>query len=104
MPSKFFKTSETAAAAAVAASSHSPTKLRKVHPVFYLSLDCPLKEVDMTFEPKKIEVEFANWHEVVRFIEDGIHIFLKNNRLLVPTARVNDEPEQPRPPNPSNGG
>lgn len=88
MPTKFFKT-ETGGSS----DAHSPTKLRKVYPVFYLALDCPLKEVDMTFEPRKTEVEFANWQEVVRFLEEAIFVFLKNNRLLVPTCMESREEE-----------
>ena len=62
-----------------------------MYPVFYLSLECPFKEVDMSFEPRKTEVEFADWTAVVQFLEEAVHTFLKNNRLLVPAACINDD-------------
>ena len=45
----------------------------------------------MSFEPRKTEVEFADWTAVVQFLEEAVHTFLKNNRLLVPAACINDD-------------
>ena len=62
----------------------SPSKIRKIYPIFYLAFECPFKEVDMTFEPRKTEVEFEHWDQINKFFEEALLSFLKNNKLLAP--------------------
>lgn len=57
-------------------------------PVFLIFLECPLKEVDMTFEPRKTEAEFENWSAVSAFIQDAIRDFLRHNCLVPPSALI----------------
>ena len=63
----------------------SPSKLRKIYPIFVLNLDCPREKLDFMFEPRKTEIEFTTGNEVQNFIEESIVTVLRENNLL-PTA------------------
>ena len=45
-------------------------------PVFVLFFECPLREVDVTFEPRKTEVEFAHPEKVSAFLQASLKLRL----------------------------
>ena len=52
-----------------------------MYPAFVLFFDCPWKEVDFTFEPRKTEVVFKKPQEITTIIQQTISKFLKSNSL-----------------------
>ena len=61
--------------------SESPRK-QKNFPIFVLFFECPLKETDVTFEPRKTAIEFQQKEKVIKFIHETLRRTLKENNLL----------------------
>ena len=56
----------------------------KTYPVFLVFLECPLSEVEMTLEPRKMLLEFEHPEAILAFIQDAIEEKLKSHNLLMP--------------------
>lgn len=82
----------------------SPVKLKSRHPIFVLFLSCKSRIYDITFEPRKTMVEFADWGAVTRSLECLLSGFLRENKIInhdivisgdfVYSQKVPDMPEQ----------
>ena len=59
----------------------------KVYPIFCIELELPFFEFDISFGPRKNEVEFQNWGYVSSFIENALDEFLITNNLLPPSNK-----------------
>lgn len=73
---------------------YSPSKLMKVYPIFCIELKLPFLEFDITFEPKKTEIEFENWDSVTTFIGSALEGFIEINNLLPPEKIKLDRPPE----------
>ncbi|XP_064484150.1 DNA mismatch repair protein Mlh3-like isoform X2 [Ornithodoros turicata] len=60
----------------------SPTKMKNKHPIFVVFLKCTSRTYDITFEPKKTMVEFANWDAVTKSLECLLGSFLRENQII----------------------
>ena len=64
-----------------------------MYPAFVLFFDCPWKEVDFTFEPRKTEVVFEKPQEITTIIQQTISKFLSSNSLA---ASITTQSSSPR--------
>ncbi|CAN7999536.1 unnamed protein product, partial [Ixodes hexagonus] len=60
----------------------SPTKLGNRHPIFVVFVKCFTKAYDITFEPRKTLVEFANWDAMTRAFECLLNGFLREHNII----------------------
>uniref|UniRef100_A0A147BG33 Putative dna mismatch repair protein n=1 Tax=Ixodes ricinus TaxID=34613 RepID=A0A147BG33_IXORI len=60
----------------------SPTKLRNKYPIFVVFVKCLTKTYDITFEPRKTLVEFANWDTVTKAFECLLNGFLREHKII----------------------
>ena len=74
--------------------SSSPRR-RKMYPVFLVFLECPLSEVEMTLEPRKMLLEFEHPEAILSFIQTTIEQELRKNNLVVPSTQDERESSIP---------
>lgn len=60
----------------------SPTKLFERYAVYIISIECPFNAYDITFDPGKTLVEFHDWSELTKLVDDMVVHFLKDENLL----------------------
>ncbi|KAF8941384.1 DNA mismatch repair protein [Dissophora ornata] len=59
---------------------------RERHPVFVLTLKCPVSEYDICVDPSKVTVEFEDEERVLHVVRDTVIAFLERQHLLSRSA------------------
>ena len=72
----------------------SPSKYNKLYPIFCIRIELPFFEFDISFGPRKNEVEFQDWGNVSKFISSSIDEFLLENNLLPPSKTLASKEQQ----------
>ena len=60
----------------------SPTKQGDKYGIFVISIECPYKAYDITFDPSKTLVEFRNWPKLIHLLQEMLYPFLRKHNLL----------------------
>ncbi|GFO04124.1 DNA mismatch repair protein mutl, partial [Plakobranchus ocellatus] len=60
----------------------SPTKQGDRYGIFVISIECPYKAYDITFDPSKTLIEFRDWPKVIRLLQDMLYPFLRKHNLI----------------------
>ena len=74
--------------------TESPTKTSHSHPIYFLQFNCPTSMYDLECGPRKNEIDFHNWNEVLDFVRNEILDFLKENNLLLPGVDLEEDKEE----------
>ena len=69
---------------------------QKLYPAFVLFFDCPWKEVDFTFEPRKTEVVFEKPQEITTIIQQTISKFLSSNSMALSSSLTSSPAPAPK--------
>jgi DNA mismatch repair protein MLH3 len=75
---------------------NSPFKYAKLYPIFCIEIELPFFDYDISFGPRKNEVEFQDWEYVTKFIICSVNEFLFTNNLLPPSANMQEKERQKR--------
>ena len=62
--------------------NRSPTKQGDRYGIFVISVECPYKAYDITFDPSKTLVEFRDWPKLIHLLQDMLYPFLRKHNLL----------------------
>ncbi|RUS83025.1 hypothetical protein EGW08_009213 [Elysia chlorotica] len=60
----------------------SPTKQGDRYGIFVISIECPYKAYDITFDPSKTLVEFRDWPKLIHLLQEMLYPFLRKHNLL----------------------
>ncbi|XP_004584449.2 DNA mismatch repair protein Mlh3 isoform X2 [Ochotona princeps] len=55
----------------------------ELHGVYVINVQCPFCEYDVCMEPAKTLIEFQNWDTPLVCIQEGVKLFLKQEKLFV---------------------
>ncbi|XP_059675564.1 DNA mismatch repair protein Mlh3 [Gavia stellata] len=67
-------------------ASSSPGRHRcgpELYGIFILNVTCAYSDYDVCLEPAKTLIEFQNWDVLLTCVEEGVKIFLKQERLFI---------------------
>ena len=76
--------------------ANSPRSRGKTYPVFLVFLECPLSEVEMTLEPRKMLLEFEHPEAILSFIQNAIEEELKSHNLVMPETNQLTQDDIPK--------
>ncbi|KAF4522228.1 hypothetical protein B566_EDAN009072 [Ephemera danica] len=63
-----------------------PITKKSKHGIFIINIHCPYTEYDITLDPKKTQVQFKNWSDVLQCLENAVKKFLESENLTVPAS------------------
>ena len=72
----------------------SPSKYNKLYPIFCIRIELPFFEFDISFGPRKNEVEFQDWGNITNFISSSLDEFLLENNLMPPSKMLASKEQQ----------
>ncbi|XP_008062353.1 DNA mismatch repair protein Mlh3 isoform X2 [Carlito syrichta] len=55
----------------------------ELHGIYVINVQCPFCEYDVCMEPAKTLIEFQNWDTLLVCIQEGVKMFLKQEKLFV---------------------
>ncbi|XP_023213650.1 DNA mismatch repair protein Mlh3-like [Centruroides sculpturatus] len=62
-------------------NSNSPSKNSNQHAIFILNIKCPFNKYDLCLEPQKSLIEFKEWRQVLKCLQEAVYAFLIDNEI-----------------------
>ena len=64
--------------------------------MYVIKLDCSVTCYDLCLNPRRTEIEFENWDQVLALVENTVDEFLRAQNLLPPSSLIEKPPKSAR--------